>query len=387
MVEDTDDIQNFIENSLGLVKTFGLDGFQTTMLKLAFSGHKSLPPRFLDNPGVFQEYFKGIKFIKPDRVYRPKGDSTIFTTAGVQHIETILRNGGKLKKETFIIIQPVIRSQFISAVREGVSTSFVDFSIESLKITPREFIELCKEFISFMVNLGIEESGLGFILETSKDQWGYKEFTKTSLTVFVKGVEVGEFVYIHDYLVEGLEGNMKISIADICLGVERFNWVIGKNSFYFSEFEDFYNKKLSLSVDTDTIADLIDCMRTATLIAGEGVEASHHDPGLRLRQLSKKYTLKNKRVNLDDLELIEISFGYWKKWGYQSKVSLKTIKEKIRLENERNFNVALIPKFEERLGRRIININVNQNTKGFLNEVFSHLSKDEKILLKELPID
>jgi len=175
----------------------------------------------LDNPHSFLEYFENIKLIEPDKICRSKGDTTFFTTAGVQYIETFLKRDKILKKEKFMVAQPVIRSQFMDKVKEGISTSFINFSIESVDSTPEEFIELSKNFIRLVISQGVEIDKIKFQIEEMPDQWGDKKFHKIVLTLYFNDIEIGECVYIHGYPVTE---SKKIDIVDIGFGVERLNW-------------------------------------------------------------------------------------------------------------------------------------------------------------------
>lgn len=335
----------------------------------------------LDSPDSLFHYFENVKIIEPDKICRPKGDTTFFTTAGVQHIETILREKGDLKKEQFAITQPVIRSQFMDKVKDGTSTSFVNFSIEFINAKPSEFIDLCSKLIKLINDQIVDSKELKFQIEDSPDRWGDRKFTKTVLTVYFNNIELGECIYIHDYPVAK---NEKINIADIGFGVERLNWGICKNKYYFPEFNKFYTKKVNGDkVDSNKITSIIDCARTATLIAGEGIEPSNNNLGYRLRQLSKRFVFRNQEVNIDITELIHISYEYWKKWGYKSNVSEDKIVEVIKLENERNYNSLLLSILEKNGGMRIY-VDINQTTKNFLRQLSISLPKEAKEIINKI---
>ncbi len=331
----------------------------------------------LDNPEQLFRYFEGIKTVEPDQICRPKGDTTFFTSAGVQHIETILREKNDLEKEQFAITQPVIRSQFMDKVKDGTSTSFVNFSVESIASSPDEFVGLSDKLINLVVDRGVDPAELKFQIEDVTDRWGDRKFTKTVLTLYFKGIELGECVYIHDYPVKE---NEKISISDISFGVERFNWGIGSSKNYFPGFDKVYTE----ATDSNKITSVIDCIRTAVLMAGEGISPSHRDPGYRLRQLSKRFTSRNQGINIDVTELIHSSYEYWKRWGFKPGVSEDDVMKIIKLENDRSYNVLFLSMLEKSGGPRI-HIDVNQTTKNFLNQIDSFpLLKETKKLINEL---
>jgi len=175
------------------------------------------------------------------------------------------------------VAQPVIRSQFMDKVKDGVSTSFVNFSIESIDANPTEFIELSNKFIKLVTNQGVNPEELRFCIEEMSDSWGNKKFRKTVLTLYFNNIELGECVYMHDYPVK--EGK-KIDIVDIGFGVERLNWGVN-NKNYLSDFDKFYTG----DIDSNKITAVIDSIRTAVLIAGDGVMPSNHDHGYRIKTI------------------------------------------------------------------------------------------------------
>jgi len=380
------DIQNiecdndFILKNLKLVdaKELGPNNF----LKLkpgALSGKidaKYLEKTPLDDSNGFLEHFENIKIIEPDKICRPKGDTTFFTVAGVQHIETILRRDGKLKKEQFMIAQPVIRSQFMDKVKDGTSTSFVNFSIESIDATPAEFIELSNKFIQLVVNQGVKPEELRLQVEELPDRWGDKKFNKTVLTFYFNNIELGECIYMHDYPVTE---NKKINIVDIGFGVERLNWGIGNNKNYLPGFDEFYTDK----IDSNKVTALIDSIRTATLIAAEGVKSSNHDQGYRLRQLLKRFVSRNQETKFDISELVRVSYEYWGKWNFQPNINESDVVEIIKQEAERNWNSLFLSALEEGGGPHIY-IDINQTTTDFLKQINVSLSKETREIVNEV---
>jgi hypothetical protein len=330
----------------------------------------------LNNPDSFLEYFDNIKLIEPDKVCRPKGDTTFFTTAGVQYIETFLKRDKKLKKEKFMVAQPVIRSQFMDKVKEGVSTSFINFSIESLDSNPDEFIELSKKFIQLVISQGIDVNKIKFQIEELPDQWGDRKFNKTVLTLYFNDIEIGECVYIHGYPVTE---SKKIDIIDIGFGVERLNWGIGNNKNYFSDFDKFYSNKF----DSNEVAASIDCIRTATLIAAEGVKPSNHDHGYRLRQLLKRFVIRNQKTKFDLSELVSISYDYWLKWGFKPVITKSQTLDIIKQEYERNWNNNFLSLLKEHGGFDIY-VDINQPSEKFLKQVEISLPQEGKEIVKKL---
>lgn len=325
------------------------------------------------------DYFKDIPRKESDRVSRPFKDSTFFTTAGIQHLETLIREKGGFEKEKFAIFQPVIRSQFIDKVSEGTSTSFVNFSIGITESTPNDFISICNEFIHMLEQRGIKVSDLRFNIESNHSSHGEKIFDNISVSVFFQNVELGECVYIYDYPVGE---NKKIPITDFGFGVERLNWAIKKDADYLPEFSEIYSKYKE--IDKNKLSSIFDAVRSMVLIAGDGVVPSGKDHGYRLRQFSKRFIDRNKALGLDIEKMVHLSFDEWNKWGNKASITKENVVKVIKTENDRNFNSLFLVKLKESKGKDIY-IEINQSMEEFLAQMeFSIPSETINNILNQL---
>lgn len=331
---------------------------------------ENIPRISPDSIESFTLYFEGVERIIPDKICRPKGDTTFFTTAGVQHFETILKEKGEFGRESFVVCQPVIRSQFIDKVCDGTSTSFVNFSVEIIEATPSEFIKLCNELIRIISDQGVSISDLRFTIENNVAIQGNKKFSNISITVYTQNIEIGECVYIYDYPVTE---DRKVAIADLGFGIERLNWGIKANEHYFPEFAEIYNQYEE--IDSNKITALIDSIRSMVLIAGDSIVPSGHDHGYRLRQFSKRFVERNQEIGIGIEKIINICFNYWCKWGNQSDLSVENIIEIIKMENDRNFNNMFLSKLRQSNNIELY-IEINQSTDKFLQQIQFSLSDD-----------
>jgi hypothetical protein len=328
-------------------------------------------------PERFLQYFERIPALEADPICRPEGDATFFTSAGIQKIDYLQRQEGALKKGQFKVLQPCVRSQYMDRVCEGTSTAFVDFAVVSLRASAREYGDIAKEFILFLKNEGIGSSDLRFQVDVSDDLWGRKKLKKTTLTIIVRGVEVGEVVYVHDYPVSEKES---IALVDACIGVERFQWASGQVPHYFPGFDAIYQVGKDLQHSPDEIAAVIDCIRTSVLLAGEGVQSAHKDPGYRLRQFMKRYMERNKEIRLDVKTLIQTAITYWQRWGFRPTVREEEIVKTIMMEHDRSYNVWLVKSVKDKGGPNI-QVDVNVTTEAFLAKIKATFPKQlqEKI--------
>lgn len=337
--------------------------------------------KLLESPRELAEYFENMRHVRPDTVCRPSGDATFFTTAGVQHVETIVRKQGEIQKQSFIIAQPSVRTQFMDKVREGTSTSFINFAAVSVKAEPAEYVALCKKFISLLISQGAKAEDLTFHLEKTGDTWGKRELKKSTLTFLHKNIELGEGVFIHDYPVTP---EKKITIADISIGIERVRWALRKNKYYLPGFEKFY-AKAKTEEDVDAITSAIDSVRTSVLIANEGLKPTHASPGRTLRQLSKRYVERAKNLNLKLNELIDCAYEYWLIWSpTQGGANKEEMQRTIFEERDRNFNVLIAAKLKEK-GGPTIHLEAHQSTEHYLEALYSTCTQESTIrLVKEI---
>lgn len=370
----------FILREMGLVQVGGLTGarysldrqHETEGAAAELLGEEKEEPL---TPEALYKHFPEAQVLESESLLRPVGDTTLFTTAGVQRIETLLREEGELKRQVFAVTQPVVRSQYMDKVRAGVSTSFVNFSIEAIRATPIEYAGLCKQAVGMLLAQGLRSEDIHFSIDKIDDRWGPRKFSKTVITFFVGETEVGEGVFMHDYPVSDDE---QISIVDICFGIERLGWALRGGKDFFPGFESFYET----TPDPDRLTPVIDCIRTSTLMLGEGVTPSHRDPGYRVRQLSKRFVSRNDGVGADAAALVRASNDYWQRWGHRPRIGPDEITKIIGLENERSQNVLFLSQLEKHAGKRIT-IEVNQSTDAFLLQAERSLPKNIAEVLKQ----
>jgi hypothetical protein len=279
-----------------------------------------------------------------------------------------------------MIAQPVIRSQFMDKVKEGVSSSFINFSIEHVGATRDDFINLTNKFIALVEDRGVNREDMRFTLEEVVDKWGDKSFTKTVLTIYIRNIELGECIYIHDY---PLAKEERVSITDIGFGVERLNWGIGSSQFYFPEFSKFYS--CLSSKDKDKITGIIDCIRSMVLISSDGVLPSNKNHGYRMRQFSKRFVKRKTAIdiNIDVKELVGIAYKFWNKWKTPMILNEKEIFEVISVENDRNYNSLFLSLFEKYGGPKTY-VDINQSTKDFLKQIDISLPSETKWLINKI---
>lgn len=320
-------------------------------------------------PESFYKYFPAATVISPDRVCRPKGDTTFFTTAGIQHLETMLSQDDNIPTGSFTIAQPVIRSQFMSRVRLGTSTSFINFSVGLINASPSEYRDTCHAFIQLVVDQDIEINRLRYTTQEEQDKWGERTFRKSIWTLYLDDTELGECVYLWNYPVK--EGE-QVPIVDLGLGVERLIWAIGRNEYYFPDSAHFFGPYETHL--RDNIASVVDSIRSMVLIAGDGIVPSLHDHGYKLRQFSKRFVSGNTKLRLPTDEVVTYAYETWNRWGYIFDKPKEVVYKVINTENERNFNSLFLDFLRDHHGINV-KLNINQSTEDFMHQLEFSLPK------------
>lgn len=334
-------------------------------------GRYSLDEKIFARDTQNENRLEHIPTIKPDKVLRPEGDTTIFTSAGIQHIESLERDKINLEGKKFAIEQPVIRSQFMDKIREGYSTAFIDETVAQLGMSTEDFFDMCKQMVNNSLKHDEDIQKYYVTIETQDDRWGQKKFTKLVVTLYYDGDEVSEGVHIDKF--PKINGQTT-SISEICHGAERFNWLHRENKDqpYFIGFEEFYNFD-----NRDNIAKTIDPVRTATLMLMQGVTPSHKDPGFRLRQLIRRFVERNMEFSFSENKLLDLSYGYWLKSNVEGVIGKVETLELLKKEMMRAQNVYIVNCIEKDIGKKI-KVDVNLNTNEFIKRI--HSSPSEEII-------
>ncbi|MFH1315402.1 MAG: hypothetical protein ABIH67_03330 [Candidatus Uhrbacteria bacterium] len=312
-----------------------------------------------------------IPTIKPDGVIRPQGDTTILTSAGIQHLETLERDKINLEGEKFKITQPVIRSQFMDNIKEGYSTSFIDEAVAQLGVLDEDFFSMCKQMVIDSLNHDADIQKYHLTIDVQNDRWGQKKFTKLVVTLYYVGNEVSEGVYIDKF--PKINGQT-VPVAETTHSAERFNWIHreNRNQPYFIGFEEFYHPD-----NKDDVARIIDPVRTATLMLMQGVVPSHKDPGFRLRQLIKRFVERNADTSFSEDRLLDLSYDFWLGNNVEGILNKIEVYELLKKEMTRAQNVHIVSRVERDTGKKI-KVDVNLSTDEFLKRIYS--SSPEEII-------
>jgi len=293
--------------------------------------------RLLDNPHFLYEYFKekGYKTSEPKPIVNSNG-TTLFISSGVQILENVFQNEDQIPQEHIFVAQPVFRTQYIEFVDEGISTSFINVSIESINKTTADHFQNLQNLLNFFDALGLRKNDYHFEIDHKDSKWGDKKHRQQRIKIYYQGLEIGDALFIENFPQNSRD---YLQISDIGFGLERLKWVLRGGSYW---------EQITSGACTDYTSKTIDFTRTLSLLAGSGVVPHFKAHGYRFRLLSKRLTeecIREKRRQ--DLDILADSFyDQWSNW-----TRFTTPKEEainlIRRERVRNFNAELISRLKE----------------------------------------
>lgn len=280
----------------------------------------------------------------PLSIVNQKG-STLFVCAGVQVLDGVIHREDNLPLGKLFVAQPVVRTQFMDQVEEGISTCFINIATEIVNPSPEAHFESLDDWLVLLSQLGFQRSEFFFLLTSKERKWGSKKFRSEDFRIRYAGISLGTAMYIHDV---SQENRPCIQISDIGLGLERIRWILSGGKY------------LDKLVENETLSaldpQLIDYCRSLALLSGSGVKPSNNDQGYRFRKFSKALVSRDILFHHDTYPLLDCFYDYWASWTDMVVPKSEAIHE-IEKENERNFNRELI----DRLGQKFSDVGVDIN--------------------------
>jgi len=294
-------------------------------------------------------FFDGYKLLTPEHIVRANNDSTLFTTAAIQRLETLYNMKHSLPNENIMVYQPCVRMQYIDTVKQGYGTSFINFAVMHFNATEKDFMVLTTNLQKFMLSIGANPKNIETRTKTETVQWGTRQFEQSTLAFYVANHQFSEVIFMHGYP----HFDSKSDIIEVGMGLERAKYLLEPAKPYYREFSDLYVGK-----NFDDMTNVIDCVKTFILICGEGVVPGYKSHKYRLRQLSKKLVSLPlfKTANIE--YIADISYKYWSDVGIKFNTSFADAYTVLSKENERNLHSLEIASIEQKEGFKI-NLDVN----------------------------
>jgi len=318
-------------------------------------------------------FFDGYTLLSPEHIVRDNNDSTLFTTAAIQRLETLYNMKHSLPNENIMVYQPCVRMQYIDTVKQGSGTSFINFAVTHFNATENDFMNLTSNLQKFMISIGANPDNIETRTKKETVQWGTRQFDQSTLAFYVNNHQFSEVIFMHDYP----HFDSKSNIIEVGMGIERAKYLLEPNKPYYREFSDLYVGK-----NFDDMTNVIDCIKTFILICGEGVVPGYKSHRYRLRQLSKKLVSLPLFTTENIKHIADISYKYWSDAGIKFNTPFNDAYSVLSKENERNLHSLEIALIEEQQGFKI-NLDINLPEQIFrkrLNKLIydNNLQKERK---------
>jgi len=309
------------------------------------------------------------QLILPSEVVR-NDETTLFACSGVQIIYPQLFDGVEPPGYPQLISQPVIRTQHLPNVREGTSTSFVNYNLIMFGESQDYHERATNDFFEKMIE--VDQSGTEQNKRVRVEDWeqnwnGLPVMMNTNDKLWINGVELGESIFYGDML---LPSGETVSVSELAFGLERL--------FYATEAplgDASYFRGMLGGIDTDPthkdneVARVCDALKSCTLMAMQGVVPSNKAHGYRMRKFLKQAVRANVSAQIDTVQIVENAFNFWSAFMPPAH-DLEKVQEIVRTEYERNANRHILERLEEEHGVRI-SIDINQTTDNFLVQLKS----------------
>ncbi len=299
------------------------------------------------------KFFSDYELVKPESVVRDdKRETTLFTTSAIQRLEGMEAKGISLSTvPNFMVYQPVIRMQYVTEVKQGTSTSFINFAAVSLNGTEKQFIDSANNLIKLMVNYGATPDKVDIKTSTYQAQWGNKNFKESFLALYLGEDQISEVIFMHDFPYM----SKRYNIIEVGMGIERLNWLLNKNKLYLPVFKDFYAIS---KLDKDQMTALLDCIHTSVLMSASGIIPKYKGQGSKMRMLMKKLMPLLEANSVDLRQVVKTSYEYWQSTGMNFINSEQKAYEIVSKEIERNSHSQEIAVLESKENFKI-NLDIN----------------------------
>lgn len=286
----------------------------------------------------------GIRIAPPKNVAITNG-TTLFFSAGIQHLDDVIHKETEIPEKSFFVSQPVLRSQYLNSSKPASFTSFYNVCTLSCDVSFLEHLTLLKTWIEFLVEEGFDKDKIEALIISTNPKIGNRSYVNYPIKIYYAGLEVGDAVYIPSM---PQDTRQNFSVSDIGFGLERLNYSTFKKDEINSSLNDY--------------------LRTISLLALSGVEPGNKNHGYRFRMFSKKI-VENLGLNFQLLlKSIQNLEGYFELWASVKDNPPEEAYRMILLECERNFNRLLLDYLISNYGLNV-QIDINQPTNNFFTQL------------------
>lgn len=304
---------------------------------------------------------------KPHEVANDK--DTIFISAGIQPLLKKYRDGLLAENTKFFISQPVIRTQFINSLDEGISLAFVNITSSCFNNSEDEHNKMIKDWYEFLYNVGLQKSKFSIQSEIYERNWGDLTVHGKRIFHYYDGLEIGDTTFFTEVLNENGKKVVE-SMSDLGFGLERIRWQRNNKSYY-----DLYSDSTHINFKVKAYLSAI------ALLAVNDIQPSNKNAGYRVRLFSKKLVnlLDGRSLNENEKQYLTECIRYWKDWQQVNKSNNINSINTILNEYMRNGNRYIIDKLTEIGYENLSGININISREEFAKRLIGSGVKKEQV--------
>ncbi|MFV2197467.1 hypothetical protein [Nocardiopsis sp. LOL_012] len=202
------------------------------------------------------------------------GQDTDLVVSAVQALDPLLKGGHDLTHRQGFLPQPVVRFTGRRDARgrllDGFLTSFVNVSHVSPISGVKEYAEAFDCWLSVLSRVGLHARHV--TLSGDLRVWHRREVSGVTLRFHYAGVGLGDIVLLWN------ANDPRRMAVDLGSGLERLAWARTRRPW-----PELIHDKFAHHADTD----VLDAVRTATLILGHGIAPASRGAGAAVRRLTR----------------------------------------------------------------------------------------------------
>lgn len=225
---------------------------------------------------------------------------TDLTISAVQALDPWLKSGQPRVWREGFLAQPVVRftgeRERDGRLSDGFLTSFVNISHVQRIDHPARLADLLDHWLSALSSVGVHAGRLS--IHGSLRIWSRPPVAGITLFIDCDGRGLGDAVLLWN------QAEPQYMAADIGSGLERLRWYLSGTTWGVAAFGDLAHEHGT---------DLLDAVRTATLLLMAGIGPAHRGPGAATRTVARSIQPSLARTGLS--RLVRAQAAYWRTLG------------------------------------------------------------------------
>ena len=140
----------------------------------------------------------GITTKPPVKISISKG-TTLFFSAAVQHLDSIIQDEEPLIKDTIFVSQPVMRTQYIGSNQPCSFSSFCNVATLACGADFTHHLALLKHWLDLLIDSGFKKELMELMMISTEPKIGKRKYINYPMKIFYSGLEIGDAVFIPFY--------------------------------------------------------------------------------------------------------------------------------------------------------------------------------------------